>query len=72
MTVYFASDTDNPSWQYIGTVQPSQGGVQVPKIEYTVPGGASQAVRINFQHFGSVGNCTNGAFSDRDDLFSQS
>ncbi|KAL3782646.1 hypothetical protein HJC23_010155 [Cyclotella cryptica] len=66
---YFATiPLGNTSWQYIGTVQPSQGGVQVLKIEYTLPCGESQAVRVNFRHFGSVGNCTNGAFSDRDDL----
>ena len=65
---YIASDAYNPSWQYIGTLQPSQGGVQVLKIEYTLPEGVTQAVRINFRHLGNVNNCTQGAFNDRDDL----
>lgn len=65
---FFASDAYNPFWQYIGTLQPSQGGIQVLKIEYTLPEGVTQAVRINFRHLGDVNNCTQGTFNDRDDL----
>ena len=65
---FYADDAHNPVWTYIGTLKPSQGGLQDLAMEYTIPSGQFQAVRVNFRSFGNIGSCTNGIFDDRDDI----
>jgi leucyl aminopeptidase len=35
---------------------------------YTLPSGATQAVRGQFRYLGTAGTCTSGSYNDRDDL----
>ena len=68
---YFANDASNPSWQYIGTMQPEGGGIQELKVSYTLPQGTNQAVRVNFRYRGVQGMngaCSEGSYDDTDDL----
>ncbi|KAL3784103.1 hypothetical protein HJC23_012735 [Cyclotella cryptica] len=68
---YYASDSSNPIWQYIGTKRPSGGGLQQLKISYSLPTGKNQAVRVNFRYKGSQGTngaCSAGNYDDSDDL----
>ena len=65
---YYASNANYPQWVLIGTVQPSQGGFQELMMDYTLPDGDVQAVRVNFRHMGSESNCTEGGLNERDDL----
>lgn len=70
---YFIADATNSSlsWQYIGSVVPSGGGLQTLTQQYVLPTGSGndiQAVRVNFRFDGSVGTCTSGNYDDRDDL----
>ena len=65
---YYASDY-NPEWTYIGTLQPSQPGFQDLMMEYTLPFGQIQGVRVNYRFGGDVGSCSTGDYDDRDDIF---
>jgi len=68
---YYASDSSNPVWKYIGTKRPSGGGLQQLKISYSLPTGKNQAVRVNFRYKGSQGTngaCSAGNYDDNDDL----
>jgi hypothetical protein len=68
---YFASDSSNPYWQYIGTKQPIGSGLQEIKLSYDLPSGENQAIRVNFRYRGvqgSNGCCAQGFYDDTDDL----
>jgi hypothetical protein len=70
---YFIADATNLSlsWQYIGSLVPSGGGLQTLTMQYVLPTGSGndiQAVRVNFRWNGSVSPCTSGNYNDRDDL----
>lgn len=65
---YYANNAYDPSWQYIGTLQPTRGGVQQLMMEYTLPDGDVQAVSVHFRHLGSASSCVEGGFSERDDI----
>ena len=45
LDLYYAANATSPSWVYIGTLTPPAGGVQVLSATYTLPNGATQAVR---------------------------
>lgn len=57
---YYSSSASNPVWQYIGSKTPDDGGEQVLKIEYNLPEGTTQAVRVQFRFGGTIGTCTYG------------
>ena len=65
---YFASDSSDPVWQYIGTQTPLSGGFHDLMMSYTLPQGSSQAVRVQFRYGGSIGSCSSGGYNDRDDI----
>lgn len=65
---YYAENAYDPSWSYIGTVQPTRGGIQQLMMEYVLPEGEVQAVSVRFRHLGSVSSCMEGGFDERDDL----
>lgn len=68
---YYASDSANAQWIYIGTKQPIGSGAQELKMSYTLPQGSNQAVRVNFRYRGvqgANGACSNGSYDDTDDL----
>ncbi|MEQ9504056.1 MAG: S8 family serine peptidase [Deltaproteobacteria bacterium] len=69
LDLYYAADADNPSWTFIGSVQPSSGGAHTLGLGYTLPtGGARQAVRAVFRYSSSQGACVSAAYTDRDDV----
>jgi len=68
---YYASDSSNPDWQYIGTRRPVGSGLQDIKISYNLPSGLNQAIRVTFRYRGvqgSSGACSSGSWDDNDDL----
>jgi hypothetical protein len=68
---YYASNSANAQWVYIGTKKPSGSGLQEIKMSYTLPQGINQAVRVNFRYRGvqgANGACSKGSYDDTDDL----
>jgi hypothetical protein len=68
---YYAADSSNPQWQFIGTKKPAGSGLQELKMSFTLPQGTNQAVRVNFRYRGvqgSNGACSSGSYDDNDDL----
>jgi hypothetical protein len=68
---YYAADSSNPQWQFIGTNKPVGSGLQELKMSFTLPQGTNQAVRVNFRYRGvqgSNGACSSGSYDDNDDL----
>ena len=57
-----------PNWVFLGTVQPTQGGLQDLMMEYTVPDGDIQAVSVSLRNMGDATNCNYGGYNERDDL----
>ena len=73
---FYAADASNPSWEYIGTVNPPTGGVIADlTMDYTVPvGSETQAVRVQFRLSGGSSTtdpCLSGSYNDRDDVVFQ-
>jgi hypothetical protein len=68
LDLYFAANANAPSWTLITTLTPAVAGSQVLSANYTLPGGALQAVRAQFRYQSTNANCSAGGFNDRDDL----
>ncbi|MDY7230117.1 S8 family serine peptidase [Hyalangium rubrum] len=68
LDLYYAADANNPSWTFIGTLQPTAGGLQTLTATYTLPSGNLQAIRGAFRYNGTAGSCGTGGYDDRDDL----
>eukprot|EP00970_Alexandrium_tamarense_P004698 scaffold779_cov205-Alexandrium_tamarense.AAC.37 len=66
---FYYGDEATLSWVLIGTVQPAGTGIQSVKIQYTLPPGDMQALRVQFRFQGTDNPCDSGSYSDRDDLF---
>jgi hypothetical protein len=65
---FYAANATSPVWTLIGTRVPTAAGAQVLSINYTLPTGALQAVRVQYRYQGSATACASGAYNDRDDL----
>ncbi len=65
---FYAASAASPTWTLIGTRVPTAAGAQTLSINYTLPAGALQAVRVQYRYQGSATPCATGAYSDRDDL----
>jgi hypothetical protein len=65
---YYAANAASPSWTLIGSVQPTAAGAQTLSMNYTLPAGAMQAVRVQFRYQSTNALCASGAYNDRDDL----
>jgi len=68
---FIASDAANPVWTYIGSASPVGGGAQTLTMQYDLPAGELQAVRVNFRYLGGVNlqtACNGGYWDDVDDL----
>jgi bacterial leucyl aminopeptidase len=65
---FYAPSATSPVWTLIGTRTPTAAGAQTLSINYTLPAGALQAVRVQYRYQGSATACASGAYSDRDDL----
>lgn len=64
---YYASET-NQEWTFIDSVWLMVGGLQDLVVEYILPPGELQAVRVNFRSSPGSGPCTGGNWDERDDL----
>jgi hypothetical protein len=65
---FYAANAASPSWVFIGSVQPTAAGAQTLSVNYTLPAGALQAVRVQFRYQSTNAACAAGAYNDRDDL----
>lgn len=65
---FYYGDEATLSWVLIGTVQPAGTGIQSVKIQYTLPPGGMQSLRVQFRFQGTDDPCDSGSYSDRDDL----
>lgn len=67
---YYTADATNPSWNYIGSLSPGGGGIRTLSMQYELPSGNLQAVRVVNRYLGSLGEagCSGGSFDDVDDL----
>jgi bacterial leucyl aminopeptidase len=68
LDLYYTANAASPSWTLIGTLTPPGPGAQTLTATYTLPTGASQAVRARFRYQGSAAACGTGAYDDHDDL----
>lgn len=69
--LYSAADANQPVWTYIGTRSPSWNGPVTIPINYTLPAGGLQALRVNFRGSPFVGGanpCSPGDYTDHDDV----
>ena len=65
---YYAADSSNPQWNFIGTKQPEGSGLQELKMAFDLPQGTNQAVRVNFRYRGVQGingACSSGSYGER-------
>ena len=67
---YYASDALNPSWVWITSIKPDQGGLVTLKASYTLPESTSsyQAVRVSYRYKGEKSPCSGGSYDEADDL----
>lgn len=67
---YYTGDasSDSLDWIFIATRVPPDGGKQTLSVQYTLPAGSLQGVRVNFRWRGSVSTCSTGSYDDHDDL----
>jgi hypothetical protein len=70
---YYATNPSSPAWTRIGTVSPPGTGVQTIKMQYTLPSGSSQAVRVVMRYNGSASAsnpfaCPSSGYDDIDDI----
>lgn len=71
LDVYSAASASSPSWIWVGTATPTASGAQTLNVTYTLPVGATQAVRAVFRYSGSRSSCPTGSWDDKDDLVFQ-
>ena len=68
LDLYYAPNATSPAWTLIATLTPTVAGSQVLSASYTLPSGASQAVRARFRYTGTAAACGTGSYDDHDDL----
>ncbi|HYD40382.1 MAG TPA: Ig-like domain-containing protein [Anaeromyxobacter sp.] len=71
LDVYSAASASSPSWVWVGTATPTVSGAQTLSVTYTLPVGATQAVRAVFRYGGTRSSCPTGSWDDKDDLVFQ-
>lgn len=65
---YHAADANAPTWEYIGSLPAGGSGLRTLAVQFSLPNGPLQAVRVNFRYLGSVGECSGNTWDDVDDL----
>ncbi len=68
LDLYYAANTNSPSWVFIKTIVPTKAGAQSLSATFTLPTGSLQAVRAQFRYLGRASSCTSGSYNDHDDL----
>lgn len=66
---WHTSDAFNPSWDYIGSIySQKENATEIIEIEYKLPQGPNQAVRVRYDYQGNVSTCPATSYGDVDDL----
>lgn len=69
---YTNNVSSDPTWTYIGTAATTKARTaEVLEVDYKLPKGLKQAVRVNFRYLGSPSTCPEGGYrnyGDPDDL----
>eukprot|EP00804_Cyclotella_cryptica_P028860 CCRYP_008443-RA/>CCRYP_008443-RA protein AED:0.06 eAED:0.06 QI:0/0.93/0.88/1/1/1/17/370/2761 len=69
---YYTNDVSDPEWKYIGSAVTTKAkAAEVLEVDYQLPPGFKQAVRVNFRYLGSPSTCPQGGYrnyGDPDDL----
>jgi len=65
---YYATNANAPIWEFIGSKRAGGPDLQTLKVQYSLPDGPLQAVRVNFRFLGSQSSCSRGNWDDVDDL----
>lgn len=69
---YHTNNITDPTWEYIGSqVTSNVREPELLEVDYEVPLGSIQAVRVHFRYLGSPGTCPSGSYrnyGDVDDL----
>jgi hypothetical protein len=66
---WHTTDVFNPSWTYIGSVYSKKiNATEVIEVEYKLPQGSNQAVRVRYDYQGNVSTCPETDYGDVDDL----
>lgn len=65
---FYASNSTNLDWSYIGTVTPSAAGASTATVQYILSDSDFQAVRVQIRFLGNNVPCNDGNWDDVDDL----
>jgi len=65
---YYATNANAPIWEFIESKRAGGPDLQTLKVQYSLPDGPLQAVRVNFRYLGSQSSCSRGNYNDVDDL----
>jgi len=67
---YYAANANDPVWEFIESKRAGGPDLQTLKVQYSIPDGLLQAVRVNFRYLGSRKRsaCSRGTWDDVDDL----
>jgi hypothetical protein len=62
---YYTADAFNPSWVYIGSLQSlAEGDTEDLQIEFRLPRGSNQAVRVKYDYEGNITTCQESVSND--------
>jgi hypothetical protein len=66
---WHTADAFNPSWKFIASVYSNEvNATEVIEVEYKLPQGSNQAVRVRYDYQGNVSTCPETSYGDVDDL----
>lgn len=68
LDLYYADDANQPSWTLLGTLAPTQAGLQTLSTTFNLGNQESPVIRAAFRYQGVASPCTAGPYDDRDDL----
>jgi hypothetical protein len=68
LDVFAAASDAAPAWFHVATVPTTATGPQKVNVEYTLPVGRLQVVRVRYRYFGRAVPCDWGPWNDHDDL----
>lgn len=68
LDLFVAEDPEAPSWTFLGSLSPTQAGLQTLSTNITLPNTPTPVVRAAFRYQGAPTPCSQGTYDDRDDL----
>lgn len=65
----YDTSQNGPNWNFISTkATTTTGDLEVLEVDYDLPGGTMQAIRVHFRYLGSVGMCPDGTYWNYGDV----